>query len=186
MPKRGRMKRTEKGRSRSGHTVPCRYSSHGRHVTPNIGREPKLITTTSPFCAGIPSPAPASSRSTPFYPSSFDPLSPARELRARREFGHRPRRRGRPPMYLSRSARRPRESIPPPLYLLRFVSPGVLYFPASKSGRKLGQRAERTAASGRFEGGRCPRTAEARGERPNAGEGSGTKGEEDERSSGRW
>lgn len=32
-------------RSRSGHSVPCRYNSRGRHVTPNIGRKPKLITT---------------------------------------------------------------------------------------------------------------------------------------------
>lgn len=51
--------------SRSGHSVPCRYSSRGRHVTLNIGRKPKLITTTSillgmlsPFSSPSPSPSP--------------------------------------------------------------------------------------------------------------------------------
>lgn len=49
---------------RSGHTVPCRYSSRYRHVTPNIGREPKLITTTS-ILLRIP---------LPLFPSSLSTL----------------------------------------------------------------------------------------------------------------
>lgn len=44
--KKSEAKRTKtRRRSRSGHSVPCRYNSRGRHVTPNIGRKPKLITT---------------------------------------------------------------------------------------------------------------------------------------------
>lgn len=49
--------------SRSGHSVPCRYSSPGRHVTLNIGRKPKLITTTS-ILLGMPPPLPAPFRVT--------------------------------------------------------------------------------------------------------------------------
>jgi len=47
--------KTRRWCSRSGHSAPCRYSSRGRHVTLNIGRKPKLITTTS-ILLGMPPP----------------------------------------------------------------------------------------------------------------------------------